>query len=115
MAWGQFRKIIVKSGSEKVFMADMERFFTPSEIVLIEKRLLISLLLRQGLSYRKISEILDVTRVTISFVKHGLKKAPRVRKHVPDKIRKQKRESEIPYIMSPTEHLRRLRRRGIRL
>lgn len=56
-----------------------DRFLTPTEKILVEKRLLISLLLEQGLSYRKIGEMLDVTRVTISFVKHQLKRTPRVR------------------------------------
>lgn len=57
---------------------DADKFLTPSEKILIEKRLLISLLLDRGLSYRKIGEMLDVTRVTISFVKRHLKRVPRV-------------------------------------
>ena len=110
-AWRPFWKTIGKSGSETVFLANMERFLTPSEIILIEKRLLISLLLERGFSYRKIGEALDVTRVTISFVKHNLKRTPRVhRKYGHDKMRKRRSGNEIPFLMSPAEHVRRLRR-----
>lgn len=77
-AWGLFREIIGKSRSGKDILANLDKLLTPSEITLIEKRLLISILLERGLSYREISKALDVTRVTISFVKHNLKRTPRV-------------------------------------
>lgn len=89
------------------------KFLTPSEFILVEKRLLISLLLEQGFSYRKICEILDVTRVTISFVKHQLKRTPRVpRKYTPDNLRKKKMENKKSFLMSPAEHMRRMKWQG---
>ncbi len=77
-AWTRFWEVAGKSRSGKGAIANLDKLLTPSEITLIEKRLLISLLLERGLSYREICKTLDVTRVTISFVKHNLKRTPRV-------------------------------------
>ncbi len=52
----------------------LEELFTPSELVMLEKRLAISYLVEQKLPYKKMREILDVSPGTISFVKGGFKK-----------------------------------------
>jgi uncharacterized protein YerC len=49
---------------------------TPTEIIALEKRLAISVLLARGMSYRAIGKILDVTPVTISAVKRGIGTPP---------------------------------------
>ncbi len=77
-AWARFWEIAGKLRSGKNALANLDKLLTPSEITLIEKRLLISILLERGLSYREICKMLNVTRVTISFVKHNLKRTPRV-------------------------------------
>ena len=92
---------------------DPEKFLTSSEKVAVEKRMLIVLLLEQGFSYTKIGETLDVTRTTISFVKHGLKRTPRAHfDRGSIKSHKGKMGGESP-LMSPAEHMRRMRRKGL--
>lgn len=73
------KKQIPKELQERAWKRfDAEKFLTPSERILIWKRLAIAVLLEEGLIYRRIGEMLNVTRVTISFVKHKLKRAPRI-------------------------------------
>lgn len=90
-AWNKFLGAIKKSKSSKELIASIKKFLTDSEIILLEKRLAISVLLEDKKSYRDIGQSLDVTRTTISFVKHNLTRKPRkYRKYSsgPDKKRK---------------------------
>jgi len=77
-AWRRFDDALRGSKSEKELVANLHRFLTESEIVQLEKRLLIPVLLERKKSYRAIGEAIDVTRTTISFVKNSLKRKPRV-------------------------------------
>ena len=95
-----------KSGLD--LMTNLKSFLTQSEICLLEKRLLISLLLDQKLSYRAIGQTIDVTRTTISFVKHNLTRRPAVyRKHISNIVPKPRKK--LPLIPSRAEHGRWLR------
>jgi uncharacterized protein YerC len=76
--WERLFGIIKRSGSGKALRENLERVLTPSEMTQLEKRLLILVLLSRGFTYRQIGEAIDVTRVTISFVKHNLRRTPRV-------------------------------------
>ena len=49
---------------------------------MLEKRLSIKILIKQKLSYKAIGDILDVSPVTISFVKHNFIKAAPVHKQL---------------------------------
>jgi len=49
----------------------LAKILTPHEINLVEKRLAVLNLLKKKLSYRQISEIADVHKGTISFIKKG--------------------------------------------
>lgn len=111
MAWTRKNKKIDQKLSKEAWgRFDPNRFLTPSEKTLIEKRLLIAVLLEKGVTYRKIGEILDVTRVTISFVKHNLKRTPR--RHFEKGFGKpRKNYDDTSLFMSPGEHASRLRRK----
>ncbi|MEK7630107.1 MAG: Trp family transcriptional regulator [Patescibacteria group bacterium] len=76
LAWRSFLDAVKQSKSEEEIIPIVKKFFTASEITLLEKRLVIPILLNRGLSYRKIGEIIDVSPATISFVKHNLSKKP---------------------------------------
>lgn len=72
--WERFLKEIKKSKTGKELDVLFNKYFTPNEKIIIEKRLAILYLAERGLSYRKIREEVDVTSKTISFVKRGFKK-----------------------------------------
>jgi len=78
--WGQLIKKIKKAKSSHDMTNVLSKSLTPTELNLLEKRLAVLYLLKQGLSYRKISEIADVHYNTISFVKKGLKRPARKKK-----------------------------------
>ncbi len=71
VAWREFFKKIKEIKSRRDLRAVIEKIFSPTEQIIIGKRLMILHLLNQGLSYRKIGNILDVPCSTISFVKNG--------------------------------------------
>lgn len=75
-AWSRFLKEIKKSESSGDVVLNLKKFFTPSEIIMLEKRLSIPILVEKQLSYKKIGAVLDVSPATISFVKHQLTKKP---------------------------------------
>ncbi|MEK7169219.1 MAG: Trp family transcriptional regulator [Patescibacteria group bacterium] len=79
-AWKNFVDVVKQSGSEESLVLNLKKFFTAKELAILEKRLAIPILLKQGLSYRSIGEIIDVGPNTISFVKSNLTKKPVVRR-----------------------------------
>ncbi len=78
--WGKFFKEMNKTKSENDLVELLNKFFTPSEIVMLEKRIGIMHLLELGYKYREIGEILDVMPKTISFTKCGFKKSVKLKK-----------------------------------
>lgn len=72
--WTEFLKEITKVKSKNDLKRLLERLFTASELVMIEKRLAIFHLIDEGFRYREIGEMIDVAPSTISFVKKGFKK-----------------------------------------
>ncbi len=72
--WESFKKEIKSINTEKDWQRIMNRLFTLAERIMLEKRLAALFLLEQGLSYRKIGEIIDVTPKTVGFVKNGFVK-----------------------------------------
>jgi len=77
--WEEFLKKIKTAHSGGDLQTILLEYFTPSEIITLEKRLGINLLLKQNLKYREIQQLLDVSRTTIGFVKGGLKKKKQAR------------------------------------
>ncbi len=108
--WELLLGAVKRSGSGKALRENLERVLTPSEITQLEKRLLILVLLDKGFTYRQIGEAIDVTRVTISFVKHNLKRSPRTGLER-GFSKPRKNEDDASLFMSPGEHARRLRRK----
>lgn len=53
---------------------------TKNELILIEKRLAVQQLFKEGFSYREISEQVDMTKRTISFIKHGFERPPETKR-----------------------------------
>ncbi|PIP29882.1 hypothetical protein COX26_01765 [Candidatus Jorgensenbacteria bacterium CG23_combo_of_CG06-09_8_20_14_all_54_14] len=76
--WRRFYELVKRSPSEETLVKNLAVLFTSSEITMLEKRLAIPLLLAKGLSYREIGRAIDVSPVTVSFIKHRLTKGPRV-------------------------------------
>jgi Trp operon repressor len=109
-AWERFWAAAKTSLSARDFKANLGKFLTPSEIVMLEKRLAIPLLLGQNLSYRKIGETLDVSSTTISFVKHNLTRKPRVHRRYSSPEARQS-EDDASLFMSPREHMKRMYKR----
>jgi|GEM_PF-1525230 uncharacterized protein YerC len=81
-AWTILLRAIKASNSPSVLRKKLARFLTPTEFVLLEKRLAILTLLGHGASYKAIGRIIDVSPATISFVKYDL-----VRSALRDQIR----------------------------
>ena len=109
-AWNRLLKAVKKSESAETLVSSLRAFLTVSEITMIEKRLLIPILIEQGLNYRAIGQMLDVSPVTISFVKHNLTKKPVVHRKY-GSTKKLKTEKGLSPLMSPAEHMRRMRRK----
>ncbi|MFA6407081.1 MAG: Trp family transcriptional regulator [Candidatus Paceibacterota bacterium] len=109
-AWDRLFEVIKNSPSSEALISSIRTFLTPSEIAMIEKRLLILVLLEQKLSYRAIGKMLDVSPATISFVKHNLTKAPVIHKKY-SIMKKSETLKDLWPLMSPAEHTRQIRRK----
>jgi uncharacterized protein YerC len=95
--WEAFFGALRKANSGGELKAALNKFLTSSEIALLEKRLGIKSLLKKGWKYRDIQGALDVTRVTISFVKKGLRRAKRrPRRYSASSLPKRRRKSFLP-------------------
>ncbi len=71
----------VKSAeSEEEIVKFLTKILSPQEKINIEKRLAVLILLSQGESYRKISEIVDIQRATISSIKKEFKKIKKIKR-----------------------------------
>lgn len=88
----------IKSKDE--FKKFLNHLLTPEEQTMVKKRLGIILLLKEGKRTKGITEILDVSRATISFVKKGLKRSPRKEKKFKPITKKdlKERKSRFPTI-----------------
>lgn len=73
-AWERFSKMLNKSNSGEALAENLKKLFTSAEIVMIEKRLTILVLLERGLSYREIRRVTDVSPNTISSIKNSFVK-----------------------------------------
>ncbi len=56
---------------------ELKNLLTPEEILILEKRIAILILLGEGKSYREIGRTIDVSPRTVSFIKHHFKRTPR--------------------------------------
>lgn len=72
--WTRFLREIKIIKNYEELDAFWDKYFTPQEKIVFEKRLGIFYFLEKGLSYREISREMAVTLRTISFVKRGFKK-----------------------------------------
>jgi uncharacterized protein YerC len=72
--WDSFLDEIKKMKSGADLDVLLNKYLTPDEKILLEKRLGVFHLLKTGASYRKIGLDIDVTANTISFIKRGFKK-----------------------------------------
>jgi uncharacterized protein YerC len=83
-AWRRFARLTGGAASEEARHARLRALFTPTELIALEKRLAILILLERGKSYRAIGRIIDVTRSTVSAVKRGRENPPaRARPYTP--------------------------------
>ena len=99
-AWNRFLNRIKKSHSTDDLIINLHAFLTPTEIAMLEKRLCIPILVERKQSYKAIGDLIDVSPVTISFVKHNLTKKPTVHRkydHTPPLARAEEKEkTKIP-------------------
>lgn len=72
--WGGLFKKIKQTKSIDNFEKILSGKLTPEEMTMVEKRLAIDFLLRQGVRHNEIKKRLDVSSHTISFVKKGLQR-----------------------------------------
>lgn len=96
--WARFSNRIKTADSGEEIIKCLGGFLTSDEIIALEKRLLIPLLLEKGFSYRRIGETIDVSPVTISFVKNKLKRKPVVRKRRSLIVAARKPKKELPIL-----------------
>lgn len=76
-AWQRFARLVGNARNEDALLVALRAVLSPSEIIALEKRLAILLLLERGKSYQEIGRVLNVTSVTISAVKRGIGTAPK--------------------------------------
>ncbi|MFH0806573.1 MAG: Trp family transcriptional regulator [Candidatus Brennerbacteria bacterium] len=76
-AWKRFSRLVGNAHTDDVLLAALRAVLTPAEIIALEKRLAIAILLEHGESYQAIGHTLDVTSVTISAVKRGIGTPPK--------------------------------------
>lgn len=93
-AWNLFLRDVKKSESGEMCIVNLKKFLTPSEIIMLEKRLSIRILTERGLSYADIGKTLDVSSTTINFVKHNLTKRPVIHKKC---VAREESKRKIPY------------------
>jgi uncharacterized protein YerC len=74
---GVLLKIFQNIKTKKDLKEFLDKFLTPEEQIIIKKRLAIILFLWEGKKTKEITNTLDVSRATVSFVKKGLKRPPR--------------------------------------
>ena len=91
-AWALFREEFTANADAAL---SFKKFFTPRELNMIEKRLAILALLRQGKSYLSIRRELGVSPATISFIKHGFKINKRPRREI-SYLEKSKSRRKLP-------------------
>ena len=60
---------VVKQTEAKIFLSD---FLTKEEKLMLSKRLVLALMIKQGYSTNEIKEVLKVSRTTITLMKHWL-------------------------------------------
>ena len=73
-AWENFFENVHKTSSAKIFLANLQSILTPSEILMLEKRLIISLLIKKGVGCREIGRLIDVSPNTVISVKRKFAK-----------------------------------------
>jgi len=94
---GILLKAFKNTRTKKDLTEFLNQFLTPEEQIMIKKRLAIILSLQECKRTKEITEILDVSRATISFVKKGLKRPPRKQKQVEGRItKKDLKDSKTP-------------------
>jgi uncharacterized protein YerC len=74
---GVLLKIFQNIKTKKDLKEFLDKFLTPEEQIMIKKRLAIVLFLREDKKTKEITNTLDVSRATVSFVKKGLKRSSR--------------------------------------
>lgn len=82
--WGKFLNQIKSLTTGDDLDNFLNKYFTPREKIIIEKRLIVLNMLQNGASYRDVGKNADVTLKTISFIKSGFKKPKKriVKEHV---------------------------------
>ncbi len=81
--WDVFRREVKKINEYDEPADLLRRFLTENEINLLEKRLATIYFLRKGESLRETSKKADVSKMTVVFVKRGLKKSNVPVQHYP--------------------------------
>ncbi len=71
-SWKELFIVIKKAKSAKELESVLAKWLTDAEKGLLEKRVAIDLLLREGVGHNEIKRRLDVSSQTVSFVKRGL-------------------------------------------
>lgn len=79
-------KEIKKCGNADDFEIVLNDLFTAKEKIMFKKRLAIKLLIKSGKRNKEISKTLDVSRVTVDFIKRGFKKPPQKKPKTKHKI-----------------------------
>lgn len=93
--WEIFTKTIISVRTSKDADEIIKDLLTPTERVMLTKRLAIAFLLSQGYEYREISKVLRVSFPTISMVNLGLKYGNNGYKKAVDRILKDEKLKEI--------------------
>ena len=94
--WKEFFADIKKINYEKDLERILKTILSDDEMILAGKRLAVKKLLKEGVTYREISRKIDVTRVTISFIKNNFKRPIR-KKRVYSENKNQKKDENYKY------------------
>lgn len=91
-AWKKLLGDTHATSSLDTFIKKLGTVLTPSEILMLEKRLIILSLLKKGIGCREIGRLIDVSTHTVTYVKNNFAKKHRAKiPYVPPRERAQRR------------------------
>lgn len=93
--WRDFIHELKKAKTKNEAKKIIDKILTPSERIMVEKRLGILALLQKGFGQREIGRLIDVMPSTVRFIKKGFDRTPRnPRPRTPNKSDNRKRRSD---------------------
>ena len=88
-------RTLSKAGSDELLREFLNDLLTPTEKLMLSKRLMAAIMLQRGYSYSAVSQALKMSKATISVLQRDLKKGGEGHRKVFEKYFKQSKSSKI--------------------